>query len=431
MKPKSKRKLRWVRLDNAAKIYPAARRRNWSSIYRLSATLTERVDTGYLHDALTVIVRRFPSIAARLQKGLFWYYLQQVEATPAIIPEYSYPLTYMSRKEMRKCAFRVIVYDRRIAVEFFHSLTDGAGAMIFFKNLIAEYLERKHGVRFPLTHGLLDRKEPPREEELTDCFPKYAGPVPATRRDTNAWRIRGELSENSFLTHTVFRLPVGEALAAARRYQTTLTVFLSALMMKALLELQKEKQPEERRRQRVKLQIPINLRALFESQTLRNFSMYTVAEADPRLGEYTLAELVEIVRHKMGTDFTKKHMAAVIATNVNDEKNPLIRLIPLPIKNAVMKLIFNSVGEKKSCMSFSNLGKVELPEEMKPFIESFGIVPVAGADTPYAAGMISYQEELQVSFIRKLKHAELERHFYAALREEGLIPTLQSNQNER
>ena len=38
------RKLRWMRLDNAAKIYPAAKRRNWTNYFRLSATLTEPVD---------------------------------------------------------------------------------------------------------------------------------------------------------------------------------------------------------------------------------------------------------------------------------------------------------------------------------------------------------------------------------------------------
>ena len=31
---KERKLLRWVRLDNAAKIYPAARRKNWSNIYR-------------------------------------------------------------------------------------------------------------------------------------------------------------------------------------------------------------------------------------------------------------------------------------------------------------------------------------------------------------------------------------------------------------
>ena len=67
---------------------------------------------------------------------MFWYYLQEVEYAPEILEEYSYPLTFMNRNEMRKCAFRVIVYKNRIVVEFFHSLTDGTGALV----LLIEYL---------------------------------------------------------------------------------------------------------------------------------------------------------------------------------------------------------------------------------------------------------------------------------------------------
>ena len=111
------RALRWVRLDNAAKIYPAARRRNWSNVFRQSVTLTEKVDVPVLKSALEITVKRFPSIAARLRKGVFWYYLQQLESAPEIREEYSYPLTYMSKEEIRSCAFRVIVYEKRIAVE--------------------------------------------------------------------------------------------------------------------------------------------------------------------------------------------------------------------------------------------------------------------------------------------------------------------------
>ena len=135
--------LHWVRLDNAAKIYPAARRKNRSNLYIQTVTLKEDVDVEVLHSALKVIIKRFPSIAACLKKGLFWYYLQQVESVPDIKEEYEYPLVYMSNAEMRKCAFRVIVYRNRIALEFFHSLTDGTGALIFLKNLTAEYLEQK------------------------------------------------------------------------------------------------------------------------------------------------------------------------------------------------------------------------------------------------------------------------------------------------
>ena len=136
------KQLRWVRLDNAAKIYPAARRKNWSNVYRLSATLFDDVDTDVLRSALDVTGKRFPSIAARLRKGVFWYYLQQVASAPEIKEEYSYPLTYMSKDEMRKCAFRVIVFHNRIAVEFFHSLTDGTGALMALGAfmLLIEYL---------------------------------------------------------------------------------------------------------------------------------------------------------------------------------------------------------------------------------------------------------------------------------------------------
>ena len=71
-------KLRWMRLDNAAKIYPAARNSRWTSTFRLSATLREPVDKAVMQSALDVTARRFPSIATRLRKGVFWYYLQQI-----------------------------------------------------------------------------------------------------------------------------------------------------------------------------------------------------------------------------------------------------------------------------------------------------------------------------------------------------------------
>lgn len=426
---KANKPLRWVRLDNAAKIYPAARRKNWSNVFRQSVTLCEDVDTDTLKSALDVVVKRFPSIAARLRKGVFWYYLQQVEFAPDIKEEYSYPLVFMSKEEMRKCAFRVIVYHNRIAVEFFHSLTDGTGALIFLKNLVAEYLEQKHGVSIPLEHGIVDRHIEPPEEELEDCFPKNAGAVPASRKDTDAWHMYGKPQADGFLNLTCFRLSVKEALELAHSYNCTLTVFMSAVMMQSLLNLQKEKNPSVRRQKRIKLLIPVNLRQLFPSNTLRNFAMYTIPELDPRLGEYTLDEICKVIKHKMGTEFTAKHMSSVIATNVNDERNPLVRLIPLPLKNAVMKAIFDSVGEKKSCLTLSNIGRIKLPEIMADYIERFDFVLGVQAAAPYNCGMLSFGDTIYINFIRDIQDAELERHFFAVLQQLGLSVVVESNQN--
>ncbi len=426
-----KQKLRWVRLDNAAKIYPAARRRNWSNVYRQSVTLHEDVDIVILKSALDVTVKRFPSIAARLRRGLFWYYLQQIESAPEILGEYSYPLVYMNKKEMKKSAFRVIVYHDRIAVEFFHALTDGNGALIFLKNLVAEYLEQKHGISIPYEDGIIDRRAEPTEQELEDCFPKNAGAVPLSRKDTGAWRMYGEPQKDGFLHLTCFKIPVEQALALAHRYNATLTVFMSAVMMMALINLQNEKTPCVKKQKRIKLLIPINLRQLFPCHTLRNFAMYTIPEADPRLGEYTLRELCKIIHHKMGAEFTAKHMSRVIATNVNDEKNPFVRLIPLPIKNAVIKAIFDTVGEKTSCLTLSNLGKIKIPDVMSAYIARFDFILGVQATAPYNCGMLSYGDTVYVNFIRNIKDAELERHFYAVLHELGLPLTVESNRNER
>ena len=427
MAEKEKRTLRWLRLDNAAKIYPAARKRNWSNLFRLSVTLRERVDTDVLRSALAVTVKRFPSIAARLRKGAFWYYLEEVESAPEISTEYCYPLVFMNKNETRKCAFRVIVFENRIAVEFFHSLTDGTGGLIFIKNLTAEYLEQKHGISIPFEQGIVDRKASPSKEELEDSFLRCAGPVKASRRDTDAWRLYGEPTKDGRLNLTCLSLSVKDALALAHKYDSTLTVFMSAVMMKALLNLQRKKEPYKKNKKRIKVLIPVNLRQIFSSKTLRNFAMYTVPELDPWLGDYSLEEICKIIKHKMGAELTEKQMGSVIATNVGDEKNPLLRIVPLPIKNLVMKAVFNSVGERKSCLTLSNLGKVSLPEIMEDYILRFDFILGVQASAPYNCGIISFGDKMYVNFIRNIINPALEEQFFEVLKSEGLSAVAESN----
>jgi NRPS condensation-like uncharacterized protein len=133
----------------------------------------------------------------------------------------------------------------------------------------------------------------------------------------------------------------------------------------------------------------------------------------------------------MGLDFTKKHMSSVIAKNVGDEKNPLVRLIPLPIKNLVMKAIFDTVGERKSCLTLSNLGKIELPEIMYQYIERMDFILGVQASAPYNCGMLTYGDTVYINFIRNIRDAELERHFCLVLRDMELPVTVESNRNGR
>ncbi len=424
-------KLRWMPLDNAAKIYPAARSHNWTNAFRLSATLKEEVDTKVLQSALDVTIRRFPSLGTRLRKGLFWYYLQQVSHAPAIRQEMSYPLTRMTRKDLRDCALRVIVYHNRIAVEFFHSLTDGNGGVIFLKALLAEYLQQKYHLVIPAEQGVVGRLEEPSPEELEDSFLKYAGPVSASRRENNAWHLKGTPEPDGFLNVTCFQLPVAQVLEQAHHYCVSMTTFLSAALMQAILNLQAQQIPNRRYRKYVRLLIPVNLRRLFPSKSMRNFALYTTPEVDPKLGDYSFEELCQIIQHRMALDVTPKQMSARIATNVKSERVFLLKITPLFIKNLVMKAVFLAVGERKSCLCLSNLGQVTLPKEMEGYVERMDFILSSQAMSPHNCGVLSYGDTLYINFTRNIVEPNLEREFFLVLREMGLPVEVQSNHSPK
>lgn len=420
-------KLRWIRLDNAAKIYPAARRQRWSNLFRVSVSLSEPVDRAVLQEALDITARRFPSISVRLRRGVFWYYLEQLSSAPEIREEKSYPLTRMSREETRRCAFRVIAYENRIALEVFHSLTDGNGAMVFLKTLTAEYLHLCYDIRIPAEKGVLGRLEEPSAEELEDSFPKYAGPFNASRKESNAWRLFGTREPDGFYNLTCFQLSVQQVREKAHEYGISVTVFLCAVLMMAIQNLQEEKIPDLRRRKSIKIQIPINLRNIFPSKTIRNFALYTTPEIEPRLGRYSFEEICSAISHRMGLEITPKQLSTKIAANVNAERLLAVKLMPLFVKNLVMKMVFNSVGEKKSCLSLSNLGMVSLPEEMKPYVERMDFILGPQATAPHNCGVLSYGDTVYLNFIRTIRESELEQHFYEVLRSFGLSVRVESN----
>lgn len=424
----SMRKLRWMRLDNAAKIYPAARNENWTNVFRLSATLKENIDKAVLQSALDVTVRRFPSIAVRIRRGVFWYYLEEIAHAPEIAEEKPYPLVRMPFDDIRKCAFRVIAYKKRIAVEFFHSLTDGNGGLVFLKTLVAEYISQKYGVDIPSENGVLDRLEEPKESELRDDFPKYAGKVIKSRRDTNSYRIFGEYEPDGFCHNTAFSIKASSLVEKAHEYGVTVTAFLAAALIKAGVDLQNEDVTKLKNRKPVKVLIPCDLRRVYESESLRNFALYATPGIDPRLGEYTVREIAEIVYRQMCLEITPKNMSAVIKTNVKDEENILLKLTPLFLKNIVMKAVFTMCGEKKSMLTVSNLGVVKIPKEMCEFIDRFDFVLSVQSKAPYNVGIITYGETARLNIIRNIKEPRLESSLYGVLREEGISVKVESNQ---
>ena len=421
------RKLRWMKLDNAAKIYPAAKRRDWNNTFRLSATLSEPINRDVLRVALDTTIHRFPSIAAKLRRGIFWYYLEELSRAPEIVDEMHSPLIHMPIEDIRKCALRVLVYKNRIAVEFYHALTDGNGGLIFLKSLLAEYLERRYSIEIPATCGVLDREEEPTHEELVDSFLENSGEVSKSRAEENSYRLSGIPEKDGFINLTTFMIDSDELRRTAKRYGVTVTAFLSSVLICAISKIQ-DRQLPRRLQKPVKILLPVDLRRIFGSKTLRNFSLYITPGIDPRMGDWEFEEVCKSVHHQMGYGITKKEMTARMTKNVNSEKAFILRVMPLFIKNIAMKMVYNAVGEKKACLDMSNLGVVDLPEEMKDYVNRFDFIIGPLPETPYNCAVITYGGQVNISFVRNVQKSELELAFFEQLRDLGVRVKVESNQ---
>lgn len=421
------KKLRWMALDNSAKIYPAARTSTWSNVFRISATLSEKIDKECLKSALDIVVRRFPSIAVRLKTGVFWYYIEEIPSTPDIMDEKSYPLSRMAFDDIRKCAFRVIVYKSRIAVEFFHALTDGSGGLVFLKTLVAEYLKLKYGIGVSATQGVLNTLEEPKASELEDSFMKIDSRVQAKRSDTLAYKLDGTRELDGFRTNTTFIFDTEELISRAKGYGVTLTAYMSAMLARACMLVQAKEVKNPRRRKMIKILIPVNLRKIYDSETLRNFVFYVCPGVDPRLGEYSVAELCKSFSSQMALMINEKQLSSRISKNVKSEKTMILKLAPLFLKNLVMKMIFNAVGERTSSFTFSNLGAVELPEEMRDYVKRMDLILGVQSFAPYNTAFISYGGKANLNIIRNIKEPKLERALYEVLKGEGIRPCVESN----
>lgn len=418
----------WLKLDNAAKLYPAVRTKNWSNIFRLSITLNEKIDPVVLQSALSVTVKRFPSIAMRLCMGFFWYYLEEVREVLKVMPERPYPCSKMTYADMKKCAFRVLYYQNRIAVEFFHSLTDGNGGLIFIKTLAAEYISQKHNVKIESGYGVFSRSETPDSKELEDSFLKYDGHVSASRREATAYKVSGTKEKDDFHHVITGIVSLGDALAVSKKYGVSLTTFLVSVMIYSIMQIQDREVPDKKKQKPVKIFVPVNLRNYFESSSMRNFVLYVTPGIDANMGDFTIDEIVNIVHHQMKLQLTEKHMRAKITTNVKAEKNRFLKVMPLIIKNIGMKAVFSMVGEKKTSITMSNLGAVKVPEQMSRFTERFDFTLGVQATGSNNCGILSYGDRLYINMIRNIRESELERLFFSNLVSHGIAVTVESNQ---
>lgn len=420
-------KKQWFKLDNAAKIYPPARTRNRMSMFRTSVTLSEKVDANILKTALQKTLKRFPSFSCRLKSGFFWYYLEQIDGSPPITPDVKNPMAHLNTKKNRNFMFRVRCYHGRIALEFFHVLADATGAMTLLLTLTREYLHLRYGVNIPVGGYILDINEKPLHSEYEDSFLTYAKPERLNRKEEQAYHPTFTPLPLHQLILTSGIIPTDELVKKAKEYNVTVTVFTTALLIQAIANHQKLEPSTIQRKRPVKVSVPINLRRFFPSNTLRNFSSYLNPGIDTRLGEFTLEEIIVQVKSLLDSRATEKYLNARFSENVAIERNILVRLVPLFIKKPILRSFFNRQGDAYISATFSNMGVITVPDEMKVYLKRIDFLLGQQYNPIPACACLSYNGSTVINFSRTYREPDIEREFFTLLIKHGIPVSIESN----
>ncbi|MCI9142489.1 MAG: alcohol acetyltransferase [Lachnospiraceae bacterium] len=421
----------WYQLDLSAIVYPTLQRRDFSSVYRLSVVLKEEVRPQVLQQALDRTLPRFPTYKAAIRKGLFWRYLEPNDRPgPFVQEDVKNPCQPMYFKANNRYLVRVYYFRNRISLEAHHSLGDGTGGMCVLLTLTATYLRLLGHEEIRNGGFVLDIGETPDEEELEDAYMRYANAkVCPPRLEEKAYRVRGTAEEFYTLNIIDGIMSVSEVMAAAKRYKATITEYLNAVLLYALLTKQREDRRVHLRP--VKIAMPVNLRRFFPSVTLRNFITMIYPGVDPRLGEYSFEEIVLQVHNYMRYHLNEKLLRGDITTNAATQRNPFIRVVPLFIKDFVVRLFYTKVQDRNSSAGLTNMGAMKVPEGMEAYIERFDIYMGQPFSRRTNCAIISFEDTLTVNFASSIIEADVERYFFRKLVHDGIHVKIESNRSRR
>ena len=416
----------WYRLDNAAKIYPAVRTKKWSGNFRLSLNFRENVDPAVLQQALDDIRKRIVNLNLVLKKGFFWYFFEETDRYVLIQKEKQSPCGRIGGEHNNDMPYRVTYYNKRIAIEIFHALADGTGGLIFLKSLAARYIELKYHEKIPEYQDIILCESEYSPEEMEDAFKKYAKfRTLKDRSELKGYHFRGTVLPSEQTSVITGIIPFNKLHEKSKEYQVTVTEFIVSLMIQSFMECQSKS--NIRKEKPVKVSVPINLRKLYPSKTLRNFALYINPGIEPRYGEFTFEEITQEVHHFMRMNNKEKYLNAIMCKNLSDEFNPLVRVIPLGLKNIALFIAFKMYGETLVSSTFSNLGKADFPPEMLKYIERVEFMLGKFMSGMPSAAAVSYEGNMYINWTSGFYEKEVEKGFFTSLVKMGIPVKIESN----
>lgn len=402
-------------VDNASILFLSLIKPYHTNSFRFSMTLADPIDPDALQEAVNRIHLRFPSVIAAFRQD-FFHYTQVASATPPIVQPDPGLLRPRTAEELETCALRVLYRDCTVSLEAFHALTDGNGTITTFTTLISEYLQITKGVTVPFGPSRLDVTEAPKESETEDAYlrlkdakprhlPSRFSYLPAKPADSD-WQIRSN----------ALTMDIQPLLDAAHRYDVTLNTFLTSVLAASVMELQKKERAGKKLKP-VRVMIPIDLRRMIGSRTLRNCSLYCLPTMEGCQHDLPFAELCKIFDTQLKVQLSKENQSAMASYNVRTQNAWYFRMLPWKIKSLLLRIGYRFFGESNSSMTLTNLGLVRLPEELYDHVTDIRCYLTPRVSSPYGCTVLSFNNKLTLNMSRFCVCDELGEIFFRKIKE--------------
>ncbi len=391
---------------NPRSFIPSLAIKSMPSTFCVSADLREPVDPELLQEAVSLLAARYPFIRVREGQTLFSSVLRYDDH----IPQARRVVQKGHMVKWRNLPFPLmVVYDTKyIGIAASSSLTDGHGVLTMLKTLLLAYL-RLAGHAVPESGLVREPGSSILPSETEDAFRAcYHEDIPTTKLTGRAFHTDGRPLEANRLGRITGVIPTETLKETTKKYQVTVTEYLGAVYLYALYRIQ---QRESNRETPIRLSIPVDLRGFYETETLRNFSLFIRPEIHTGLGEYDLPELIRHVCHSLRYARQKKQISSTIRTNFTRH---------LRLQNGLHRLGRFEQGELYHSGTLSNMRQVEIPDEMAGLITGFDFTLGPNSINHENCGIIGYDGVIRITFTRTVQDPSVSREFFRILSEEGI-----------
>lgn len=401
----------WRSLDNAAKLFSAASSPKDTRVFRFYCELKEEVKEEILQEALNQTIQKYPVFLSVMRKGLFWHYLEKSELRPVVREEYKEPCSSLYVRDKKTLLFEVTYYKKRINFEVFHALTDGTGATEFLRELVKNYLYLIH--EEDLEPVELSNQYLTVKDQEDDSFSRYYDPdfPRKKKKKIRAVQIKKGGKGYEELQINEASMSVKELLGIAREKKVSMSVLLTAAFICAIHEemsRMQEKKP-------VILMVPVNLRKIFPSDSMLNFSGYIEPGYQFGGGKDSFEDVLEAVKLYFQENLSKEHMAGRMNELIAIEKHKILKWAPLELKNRCIRA-GAKMAEQEVTAVLSNMSVVKMPEDYAQYIEKFGVYTSTNRTE---LCICSFQDTLSLGFTSRYDSTNIQRNFYRILKELG------------